>query len=291
MAVKDRSQLLTDNASVFGNGKNTRGDDEKTFNDNQLDSVVMKSGDNMSGPLLNAQGANIASGTTVNLANATGNSLTITGTTTITGFGTVQAGAIFNLTFSGILILTHNATSLILPTAANITTAAGDVMQLQSLGSGNWKCIGYLKANGGSLINYQTVSNLTTNIDNTDAASYPNTPTVKTAIFGNRKVFKCNIDVSGNITILQNTFSGTPAIDFLLLSGTCDLDFAGPLGASTFNGTNVQFDSSAFDSESFTGGGGDPYTIVLLNTTTFRIVLSPSSGVNSVFVFSIEYFS
>ena len=45
MAVKDRSQLLTDNASVFGNGKNTRGDDEKTFNDNQLDSVVMKSGD------------------------------------------------------------------------------------------------------------------------------------------------------------------------------------------------------------------------------------------------------
>lgn len=45
MAVKDRNQLLTDNASVFGNGKNTRGDDEKTFNDDQLDSVVMKSGD------------------------------------------------------------------------------------------------------------------------------------------------------------------------------------------------------------------------------------------------------
>jgi hypothetical protein len=45
MAVKDRSQLLTDNASVFGNGKNTRGDDEKEFNDDQLDSVVMKSGD------------------------------------------------------------------------------------------------------------------------------------------------------------------------------------------------------------------------------------------------------
>jgi hypothetical protein len=45
MAVKERSQLLTDNASVFGNGKNTRGDDEKEFNDDQLDSVVMKSGD------------------------------------------------------------------------------------------------------------------------------------------------------------------------------------------------------------------------------------------------------
>jgi hypothetical protein len=45
MAVKDRSQLLTQNDSVFGNGKNTRGDDEKDFNDDQLDSVVMKSGD------------------------------------------------------------------------------------------------------------------------------------------------------------------------------------------------------------------------------------------------------
>jgi hypothetical protein len=45
MAVKDRSQLLTQNDSVFGNGKNTRGDDEKEFNDDQLDSVVMKSGD------------------------------------------------------------------------------------------------------------------------------------------------------------------------------------------------------------------------------------------------------
>jgi hypothetical protein len=113
-----------------------------------------------------ALGANIASGTTVNLANATGNSLSITGTTTITGFGTVQAGAIFNLTFTGILTLTHNATSLILPTGANITTAAGDVMQLVSLGSGNWKCTGYLRANGTPLVGVQSISGAA--IDNTN---------------------------------------------------------------------------------------------------------------------------
>jgi hypothetical protein len=94
------------------------------------------------------QGSNIASATTVNLANATGNSVTITGTTTITGLGTVAAGTVFNLTFSGILTLTHNATSLILPTGANIATNPGDVAQFVSLGSGNWKCIGYLRANG-----------------------------------------------------------------------------------------------------------------------------------------------
>ncbi|RVB50808.1 hypothetical protein EN906_37030, partial [Mesorhizobium sp. M7A.F.Ca.CA.004.06.1.1] len=38
---------------------------------------------------------------------------------------------------------------LILPGAANITTAAGDVMTLRSLGSGNWACVGYQRANGG----------------------------------------------------------------------------------------------------------------------------------------------
>jgi hypothetical protein len=103
-------------------------------------------------------GANIASASTVNLANATGNSLTITGVITITSFGSVAAGAIFNLTFAGSLLLTHNATSLILPTGSNISTAAGDVAQFLSLGSGNWKCIGYLKANGSALSVYAASS-------------------------------------------------------------------------------------------------------------------------------------
>lgn len=106
----------------------------------------------MNGPLLGKQGANIASASTVDLATATGNSLTVTGTTTITSFGTVQEGAVFALTFAGALTLTYNATSLILPTAANITTAAGDVAQFVSLGSGNWKCTGYLRADGSALV-------------------------------------------------------------------------------------------------------------------------------------------
>lgn len=121
----------------------------------------------MNGPLLGKQGANIASASTVDLATATGNSLTVTGTTTITSFGTVQEGAVFALTFAGALTLTYNATSLILPTAANITTAAGDVMVIQSLGSGNWKCISYTRANGKSLFPFiESVTGLT--VDNTD---------------------------------------------------------------------------------------------------------------------------
>lgn len=93
----------------------------------------------------------IASGTTTNLATVTGVVVTVTGTDTITAFGTVQAGGIRTLIFADALTLTHNASSLILPTGANITTAAGDIAVMLSLGSGNWRCIGYTKADGTAL--------------------------------------------------------------------------------------------------------------------------------------------
>lgn len=98
------------------------------------------------------QGADIASATTTDIGAATGNYVNITGTTTITGLGTIQAGTRRVVTFSGILTLTHNGTSLILPTGANITTAAGDTATFISLGSGNWKCVSYLRANGRGLV-------------------------------------------------------------------------------------------------------------------------------------------
>lgn len=88
----------------------------------------------------------IASGTTTDLGAKSAHALTVTGTTTITGFGTVKAGTIKFLTFSGALTLTHNGTSLIIPGAANITTAAGDTAIVQSLGSGNWRVLEYLHA-------------------------------------------------------------------------------------------------------------------------------------------------
>lgn len=106
----------------------------------------------MSGAAVNAaKGADIASATTSNIGAMTGNYGDVTGTTTITGLGTVQAGTQRTVNFTGILTLTHNGTSLILPTAANITTAAGDVATFVSLGSGNWKCTGYQRASGAAL--------------------------------------------------------------------------------------------------------------------------------------------
>lgn len=90
-----------------------------------------------------AKGADIASATTTDIGAATGNYVDVTGTVTITGLGTVQAGTRRIVRFAGALTLTHNATSLILPGAANITTVAGDVATFVSLGTGNWKCTNY----------------------------------------------------------------------------------------------------------------------------------------------------
>ena len=91
--------------------------------------------------------ANMASGATVDLSTATSNYVNITGTTTITAFGTESSGIQVLLKFAGALILTHNATSLILPGGNNITTAAGDMALMVSEGSGNWRCAYYTAAN------------------------------------------------------------------------------------------------------------------------------------------------
>ena len=56
------------------------------------------------------------------------------------------------LRFAGALAFTHNASSLILPTGANITTAANDVAVLVSEGSGNWRCAAYTRASGEALV-------------------------------------------------------------------------------------------------------------------------------------------
>jgi hypothetical protein len=98
-----------------------------------------------SGVVNTVKGADIASATTTDIGAATGNYVVITGTTTITGLGTATAGITRTVRFAGALTLTHNGTSLILPGAANIITAAGDVAEFVSEGSGNWRCLVYTR--------------------------------------------------------------------------------------------------------------------------------------------------
>ncbi len=114
---------------------------------------VNKAGDTLSGPVNANKGTDIPSATTTDIGAATGEYVHITGTTTITGFGTVQAGAKREITFDGSLTLTSNTVSLILPGNANIQTTAGDVAIFVSEGSGNWRCVSYLNSTD-TYINY-----------------------------------------------------------------------------------------------------------------------------------------
>jgi hypothetical protein len=102
---------------------------------------------------LASKGADISSAGTTDLGAVAGLMHDITGTTTITGLGTVSSGIWKIIKFEGTLTLTHNATSLILPGGANITTADGDIGVFISEGSGNWRCVSYSPATGRPVIN------------------------------------------------------------------------------------------------------------------------------------------
>lgn len=86
----------------------------------------------------------LASAATCDIGGAASMFVQITGTTTITSFGTNYLPRI--LRFAGALTLTHNATTLILPTGANITTAAGDMCLAVPVGTSGWRVLLYTAA-------------------------------------------------------------------------------------------------------------------------------------------------
>lgn len=92
----------------------------------------------------------IATAGTVNLNAATGDYVTLTGTTTITAI-TLAEGQQRMIKAAGIFILTNGA-SLIIPGAANITTAAGDVFVVRGEASGVVRVVSYVRASGESIV-------------------------------------------------------------------------------------------------------------------------------------------
>lgn len=86
----------------------------------------------------------IPSAATTDLGSASGHNVQITGSTTISSFGTSAqvVAPIYVGRFSGSLTLTNSA-SLILPGGNNITTSNGDAFFAEYLGSGVWKVLVY----------------------------------------------------------------------------------------------------------------------------------------------------
>lgn len=117
----------------------------------QVTARLPLAGGKMTGAINDATPVAMVSAATVDIGAAASNVITISGTTTITGFGAIAAGARRTVRFLSALVLTHNATSLILPAGANIAISANDTAEFVSLGGGNWLCLRYNLANGKAL--------------------------------------------------------------------------------------------------------------------------------------------
>lgn len=167
----------------------------------------------------------IASATTTDLSTVNDGDITVSGTTTITGFGTLTAGIKKILTFSGALTLTHNATSLILPGSANITTAAGDVAIMRSLGAGNWKCMIYQRA-----ANVYAASGANADITSMTALTAPTVATNPLRATDLQSQLVTAFTTGGTGTAF--TLTPAPAITAYVANQEWDISFSAACGAS-----------------------------------------------------------
>lgn len=80
--------------------------------------------------------------------------INLTGTTTITSFGSTASTIypVYYFKLAGAITFTYNGTSMILPGALDIVGAAGDTGMALYLGSGNWQVTAYTKLNGQPVI-------------------------------------------------------------------------------------------------------------------------------------------
>lgn len=99
---------------------------------------------------ISSKGADVASAGTLDLTNTTGNVVDVTGTTTITAI-TLPEGQRRTLRFTGILTLTNGA-SLVLPSAASIVTAAGDMCDVIGYAAGVVRVPVYSRLDGVALV-------------------------------------------------------------------------------------------------------------------------------------------
>jgi microcystin-dependent protein len=100
-------------------------------------------------PALGGGLGSLTAAATTDLCSVGQNFVTITGTTTVSAFGSSCAsGQMKVVKAAAAFTLTYNASSMILPGAASITTTAGDQIIAVALGGGNWTVASYLRASG-----------------------------------------------------------------------------------------------------------------------------------------------
>jgi len=95
--------------------------------------------------------ATVASAATTDVLGSASEFVAISGSATITSLGS-EPNQIKYVRATGAFTLTHHATTLILPSGANIVAASGDTFIVVSDSSGNARVFGYQKASGASVV-------------------------------------------------------------------------------------------------------------------------------------------
>lgn len=187
---------------------------------------------------LRTVGTNVASASALDLSSLDGSYVSVTGTTAITSISSKTAGYEVWLVFAGALTLTHNAASLILPGGANITTAAGDIAKMVSLGSGNWKCAAYVALDGNpiSISDHLAAANTWTGnqtFNGTQTFNGNSTHAGELAVTG-------NITSNGTITLNGGVTGGDQTVTAINLKDYGEVNSAAGniTGATTFNVNN-----------------------------------------------------
>lgn len=115
-------------------------------------------------PLIPGTATSLASAGTTDLGTIGSHNVSITGTTTITSFGSSAnvAEPLYYVKFTGSLSITFNATSMITPGGGNMFISAADALWVEYLGSGNWRIVNFMPSSPvytGGLANGLTITN------------------------------------------------------------------------------------------------------------------------------------
>lgn len=183
----------------------------------------------------------VASAATVNLVSLASNKIQITGTTSITSFGSPGLAGAYFVRFAGALTLVHNATTLILPGAANITTAAGDTCIIVPV-SGGWAVNSYTRNAG---------------------------------IAGSGTV--TSVAISGGTTGLSTTGGPVTAAGTITLTGTLGVANGGT-GATTAANARANLGSGAFGDSFFVTATSAAALTLLGVTSTGNSLITSTSG-------------